>query len=1068
MEAHEKAQHRALVTYHGVKAVESAPWTPSEVGFGPGEPLRPAAALEPIRREDYLVGRNMLFTPRAAEQRAITYMQMRNLADSYGILRTIIEKRKDELKGLEWDIAPAQGHEEEDLVDECAQMREFWQYPDGDASFDQWLGILAEDLFVADALCLYINRNKKKEIVSLDTIDGTTMWMLVNDRGRIPDPPEPAYEQNVKGFPRTWWTKNEVIYRPYNLRSMGLYGFSHVESIIMTVNIAFRREVQFLEWFRSSNLPAALIQAPESWTPQQIAEWQMGFDNLLAGNLAARSRMNLVPGGGGVTTFQPLTFDAKFDEWLARVMCARFGVSPTPYVAQVNRAQAQTMEEASKEESLVPITQHFKVLFDTIIQRQMGASNLQFIWTETQHYKLQDAQLDDLLLKSGVITLDNVRRNKGLEPYENDMGSKPLVWTQAGPILLEDIISRAVPAKPTGSAPAPEADIATPQDAVEQDKLPDEQLVKAELKDWERFAIKRLGKKSGREFEPKMLPPALAKRIQSELTAKLTPEFIKAFFAHEAQKAAYWQSFVRDAESFEHKMVNELCDMFRAQFKEVVEKLKTAQSTSDALFNKDKAREDYRDAVFKTMEQALRKGVNDARALLKPTTPHATKQIPSVIPEGALTWLTTRLVWAAKQVDDETEQMLRDELTKGFGAGESTYTIAERVRDVFAQCSDVRAQRIARTEVIAASSQGAVEGYREAGLDQVEVYPAMDERECDLCESLAGVHDITEQYTPPFHPNCRCHPEDTLVYANDIKRVFRRWYNGDLIEITTAFGHKLSGTPNHPILTNAGWVAFGDLREGDYVIGSLLSKRMLRINPDVNDMPTQISKIFDALAVSNLRKRVVGTPMDFHGDGRDDQVDVVSVNDYLAQRAKALGFKHRTKFGFPASHRKMCLARGDASLSRIIESDSVSIANSPSWYVTHDKPSGNYTPIDSVGAGDTHFRFSRDIPSDNLLRIKAEFASPGRRNFATPLGIAGCAVAEKSLFSENGNQTSLRGMIPSAGDLSTFPSEIVSDRIVNIAIRRFSGHVYNLETNSGYYLANNIISHNCVLLPVVE
>ncbi len=482
---------QAIVEKPAAKAEADAPWTPSTVGFGPGEPLRPGAAEEPIRREDFLVGRNYLFTPRAAEQRAITFAQMRNLADSYGILRTIIEKRKDELKGLEWDIAPAVGYEDkhEELQDAISKMRAFWQFPDKEASFDQWLGILAEDIFVIDALSLYINHDKKGDVISLDTIDGSTIWMLVDDRGRVPNPPEPAYEQNVKNFPRTWWTKDELIYRPYNLRSQGLYGFSHVESIILTVNIAFRRELQFLEWFRSSNLPAALVQAPESWTPQQIAEWQTQFDNMLAGNLAARSRLNLVPGGAGQPViFSPLTFDARFDEWLARVICARFGVSPTPYVSEVNRAQAQTMEEASKEESLVPIQQHFKALFDFIIQKHMKQPSLQFIWTETQHYRLQDAQLDDLLLKSGVITLDQVRRNRGDEPYEGEIGSKPMVWTAGGPLLLEDIVNRRLPSGPGGGAPAPggapagTATLETPQDGVEEDKQPKADEVAEQIK----------------------------------------------------------------------------------------------------------------------------------------------------------------------------------------------------------------------------------------------------------------------------------------------------------------------------------------------------------------------------------------------------------------------------------------------------------------------------------------------------------------------------------------------------------------------------------------------------------
>ena len=738
------------------KAQADAPWTPTNVGFGPGEPLRPAAPEEPIRREDYMVGRNVLFTPRAAEPRAVTYAQMRNLADSYGILRTIIEKRKDELKGLEWDIAPANGHEKEDLKKPIQDMKEFWQFPDKENSFDQWIGILAEDTFVTDTLCFFVNKSKKGEVISLDPIDGTTIWMLVNDKGRIPDPPEPAYEQNVKNFPRTWWTKDDLIYKPYNLRSMGLYGFSHVESIILTVNIAFRREMQFLEWFRSSNLPAALVQAPESWNPQQITEWQTDFDNLLAGDLAARSRMHLVPGGAGQPViFQPLTFDAKFDEWLARVICARFGIAPTPYVAQVNRAQAQTMEEASKEESLVPITQYFKALIDYVIQRHMKHPELQFIWTESQHYRLQDAQLDDLQLKAGLVTPDDIRRNKGLEPYPNGIGSKPMVFTASGPLLLENVIKGDV-SKAGGGGPVPSGNIDTPQDGVEEDKQPhtDEMAdqVKAELKDWEHFALNRLGKKSVRPFETKVLPLVLANSIQVRLASCQDTTNIKSLFPVEAMKVAYWQGYVRDIEAYEVKAVHRLKDMFHAQCKEALASLNSGAKAD--LISHDKAVQSYSTAVKTPMEESMARGARDAQDLIKPINPHSAKQI--AIPTFALTWLNTRMAWAGNEVTNETELMIRGALTQGYASGDSMFDMADRIRAVFDQCDQVRAERIARTETIAASSQGAVETYKQAGIVNNEWYPALDDRECELCASLAGVHPISEMYTPPAHPNCRC------------------------------------------------------------------------------------------------------------------------------------------------------------------------------------------------------------------------------------------------------------------------------------------------------------------------
>jgi hypothetical protein len=44
------------------------------------------------------------------------------------------------------------------------------------------------------------------------------------------------------------------------------------------------------------------------------------------------------------------------------------------------------------------------------------------------------------------------------------------------------------------------------------------------------------------------------------------------------------------------------------------------------------------------------------------------------------------------------------------------------------------------------------------------------------------------------------------------------------------------------------------------------------------------------------------------------------------------------------------------------------------------------------------------------------------------------------------------------------------DNVVGIEVRKFSGHVYNLETEKGFYVANGIITHNCrcTMVPVLK
>jgi hypothetical protein len=49
-------------------------------------------------------------------------------------------------------------------------------------------------------------------------------------------------------------------------------------------------------------------------------------------------------------------------------------------------------------------------------------------------------------------------------------------------------------------------------------------------------------------------------------------------------------------------------------------------------------------------------------------------------------------------------------------------------------------------------------------------------------------------------------------------------------------------------------------------------------------------------------------------------------------------------------------------------------------------------------------------------------------------------------------------------------SILAPTRVLSAFRRPFSGHVYNLQTNEGWYVAENIVTHNCslVLIPVLR
>ena len=567
-------------------------WLPSQVGFGPGEPLRPAAPNERPRITDYPVSRNSQVIPRMAESRVVTYEQMRALARTYGILRTVIEQRKDELKGLDWQITVKKEFANQGYESEAKKTQKLFEKPDLDNTFDQWLGMLAEDTFVVDAPALYKERDRIGRFRCWRVIDGTNILVLTDDTGRIPDPPYMAYEQIIKGMPRTSYIKPtsednrgyyELYYRPYNTASDGVYGFSHVESIIMTTNIALRRDVSFLEWFRSGNVPQGIVQLTESMqsnmTPAQLKEWQDMLDLLLSGDLAQRSKMHLIPGVGGVEMLQQMTFDGIFDEWLARVVCARFGVSPAPYVRMMNRASAQTQEESRQEYALIPMLQHFKSWFDQMISEDLGQPYLEFIWTPGANYDKNKADMNNTALEHGVKTIDAIRGEQGQEPLPDGIGSEPLVWTGSGPVLLRDIISGAYQTQQNANMGQnqglPALSLNNPQGGALPDDEEDypELSIKAELDAWEKFILNRLGKKSIRTFETKVIPVGISQEINSKLTKANNPTTIKSVF-----DAARNNLSRRRTPRVEDSLVELMAD-YESRIKEVMVKAKDASGT---------------------------------------------------------------------------------------------------------------------------------------------------------------------------------------------------------------------------------------------------------------------------------------------------------------------------------------------------------------------------------------------------------------------------------------------------------------------------------------------------------
>jgi HK97 family phage portal protein len=410
---------------------------PGQGIFSPGYPLVPPDP-ERTRLWDFPVGYNTTYTPRSYE--AIGFDELRALADSHDITRLAIETRKDQLEKLDWVIKPRDDKRgAPDAAKRIDWLTEFWRKPDGEQTFATWLREVLEDVLVLDAPALELRRNRGGDITGLDVVDGATIKVLLDETGRRPRPPAPAYEQVIHGRPWRLLTSDELLYLPRNPRPHKAYGFSPVEQIVLTVNIGLRRQAMQLQHFTEGNVPPGLLNAPEGWSPEQIHQFQEWFDSILAGNTAGRTRLVWGPSGARYQAFKEAPYKDDFDEWLARIVCYAFSLPPTAFTPQVNRATAQTAQEAAQQEGLAPLLGWVKRLVDQVLQNRMGQSDLEFAWSDLRPTDPKDqATILDSYVKDGIFTLNEARNVLGLAPVEG--GDQPMFLTAQGPILLHNIL----------------------------------------------------------------------------------------------------------------------------------------------------------------------------------------------------------------------------------------------------------------------------------------------------------------------------------------------------------------------------------------------------------------------------------------------------------------------------------------------------------------------------------------------------------------------------------------------------------------------------------------------------
>jgi len=457
----------------------------------------------------------------------IPFSYLRRMAQIYPIARACINRRIRQITQLEWEITTIDEVEnEKGYESQIEKAKEFFNHPMGpNTRLRELLTIMVDDLLSIDAISFEYQKTRGNEFMYLVPVDPTTIALRVTDSGATPQPPEPAYEQIIQGTTVAKFTTEEMLYDFMGNRSYSPYGFAPLESLILQAESAVQGALYNLGYFKENNIPEGFVTMPEEQmtTKEQIEEWQMWFDALLAGDQKMIHRLKFLPNGSVYTPAkkpEDMAFE-KFELWLLQQTCAIFDVQPQDIgiTINVNRATAESQSDIGKERGLIPLANFIKENFDELLHVHMGFDKLQFIWGNLNPVdQKEEAEIGKIQIETGQRSIDEKRIEAGLEP----IGVDHFIMTSSGPMFVKDLIQGSVGPKASQESANKlnnEKTNENNQDEEDNEVNRQEKMERMDLRRWRKCIYRDIekGKALRTKFPSEYIRPEIHKEIEEGL-----------------------------------------------------------------------------------------------------------------------------------------------------------------------------------------------------------------------------------------------------------------------------------------------------------------------------------------------------------------------------------------------------------------------------------------------------------------------------------------------------------------------------------------------------------------------
>jgi HK97 family phage portal protein len=348
------------------------------------------------------------------------------------IARRAINCIKDRIAGMRWRVQPRQGYSLESLPDGAERVRILtsnFEAPNPDDSFRSFAEQVLEDIIVGGfgAVEVQTTGDAARPLV-LWPVDGASIRVNLNWDGsprsqrymQIND--QAASSQQIK------LDDDELIYIRLNPRTHTPFGLGRLEVAFETIN-AFLGAHRYASRLASNSVVQYALWL-QDLTPEHHERLIRWWQDEIEGTgrvpiLSVENKPEVLRFGGGTDADLRL----QWQEFLLRIVADAFDLPPFYLGVErdVNRSTAEEMNDLAFRQAIVPTARLLaESLTRDAIAKKLGWNDLEIVFAELDTTDpLEEAQIQQILLQNKVLTVDEVRRMRGLGPMDSAQTSDP-------------------------------------------------------------------------------------------------------------------------------------------------------------------------------------------------------------------------------------------------------------------------------------------------------------------------------------------------------------------------------------------------------------------------------------------------------------------------------------------------------------------------------------------------------------------------------------------------------------------------------------------------------------------